>query len=386
MRVDVRVPPAAAFDPVRRRARSVAEALRARRRARPLQAAAAVLAGVLAVCAALIAGGTALVHAGAPLSAVLHRHPVATACLAALLMGASARSTALRRAQRWRSGWLGALPQTAACLPAALLRGGARDGLRGLAVSVAAVTLWRILDPSLALPAGPLVAIALLALACPLLAAFHAGRRAGAMVTPAGMAAQQDVPRAGPRRLARRLPVAAAFQLLGALQGWRGRGLWWRVAPALLLLPAGMGAATLLPVLLLILLAIAVLALWLRSMACVLDASTLLRALPQGPGRRPCAWLALPAAALGTYALGVAVVLASGGQPVAAGGVLVAVAAAAALHAGCAFASARDGRPLSARLAVHAALPAATWQALPPLLPLVVLLQLAWLWRRARRA
>ncbi|MFC4728668.1 hypothetical protein [Coralloluteibacterium thermophilus] len=372
---------AAGFDPIAARAAAVADVLRHRRRLDPGRAALALSAQGLAWCGALGLFVLLLDRLAPTLGATFQRHGIAVSVTVLVAGSLLAHLRSRARAARWRGGWLGALPQIDAAIPRALRRAALRDSAWSLVVLAVAALVLRWLHPD---AAGWPQLIAMLAVAAailPTLAARHVAR-AGGQPAAATRGAGDSAPRGAV--VAHRLPPAAAHQLLSAIQGWRGRGLWFRVAPVLLLVPAGVGGGRLLLLLFLLFGAMALGTLWLTSLRCVLSAAELLRAAPYPPGRRITAWLALPASVLGC-----ALVLLGGVAAVTdlrlALIVLLGSAGVAVLQAACVFASAADRRSPRLRQLLHFALLAGTWQVLPSAVPMVYALQSAWLWRRARR-
>ncbi|MBS7457088.1 hypothetical protein [Coralloluteibacterium stylophorae] len=267
-----------AFDPLRAEARALCHAWWARwHRDR-----AGLLVELLAWMLCAVGAGIVL-HGFAPtmrnILSWLPSHALVAVVGTATLVWWQADARSRRRLAATGEGWLAALPQTADRVPAALWRAACRDAGTWSGAWLALVCMaaaQRDLEGPEWDAAFTLGAVLLLV---PPLAARHVLR---SRPRDGGAA-----PRAPWSTVGRALPPAMAWQLARARGAWRGRGLAFRLAPVLLLVPAGMAGLPQLAALAGLLVAAGLLSLWSEALRTMLAAAELMRAQPLGPAQRP---------------------------------------------------------------------------------------------------
>jgi len=349
-------------------------------RLRAAPGAASTLALVWA--AVLASGAVAALLIGSRIgSAALDRHAALAALLLLLATHTDHSRAALRWLRGWRTGWLAALPGTELWIARAL----ARHLLLRAAAHATAVAL--VIAGSIAAGASPpqhaapLVPLLLAPFAAATLAWWRLRAR-GTRVLLAGMASRR---RASVAALTA-LPPLARWQQVAALQSSRGAGGARAFGVLLLLIPFGASLHHTLAAILLMALAGSLLSAWAAALRTLPAAAALLHATPCAAWQLLRAGLALPLALLlSTLALLVAALLWAG-VPGMAALLGAALLGSGSLHAAVVAAERLRPRRITPVFGLHAGLQVAVLQTLPPLAPLLLVLQVGWLLHRALRA
>src|SRR5690606_22035467 len=312
------------------------------------------------------------------LLALLDAHVPACALLVFAVALLAGERTLLAARRSWSRGWLGALPGLGSAVPRQLSAAAVRSAL--------ALSLLVLALPPLLGAAGREAACWprgwWLVVVAPWLAA--AAARALAASPRAAVAGSQDRGLPGATWIVAALPVAARWQWAAWARAQRGRAAAWLLLPLLLAVPAGLSPpGTLLA--LMAVLALATLAnLWSAALACVPRAAALLRATPWRSPSFLTAFLALPGTVLALAGSSLAALLV-GTAGWAAGVPVPALVALALVHAAVVAAERQRPRRIAPALVLQLAIQVASLQAVPPLAPPLLLVQLALLARKALR-